>query len=195
VLCTRLAREELTAAFAQVASSVSVVTTVTDDDVPVGATVGSLTSVSLDPPLVLVCLSSTMFLPTAIARRGRFAVSVLSAGERDMAERFAGLTPGVRDRFEGVAARRDRSGMPVLPGSVAWLGCELWATYDGGDHRIVVGQVGHLRRWPGRDPLLRHDRGWVSVDSRAAHNGPREGGDGPGPRGRRSRQMWLAWPT
>lgn len=167
MLGTRTGAEEFIATFAQVATSVAVVTTLADDGAPVGVTVGSLTSVSLDPPLLLVCLGRGMYLPGAIARRGTFAVCVLGDDAAAVADRFAGRAPGVRDRFAGLGIDHDDRGMPLLPGCVAWLGCDLWATHDGGDHLIVVGRVRHQRRWPGRRPLLRHDRRWGSVTHQA----------------------------
>ncbi len=166
MLATRTGAEEFTATFARVATSVAVVSTRTEDDAPVGVTVGSLTSVSLEPPLLLVCLGSGMFLPGAIARSGRFAVSVLGADGQGLAERFAGMASDVQDRFAGIETVQDAHGMPLLPGSVAWFGCSPWATYDGGDHHILVGRVTHQRHWPDRRPLLRHNRGWSTIDAR-----------------------------
>ena len=170
MLGTRPATDEFTATFAQVATSVAVVTTLSEEGAPVGVTVGSLTSVSLDPPLLLVCLGREMYAPGAIARRGAFAVSVLGEDQSTLADRFAGLVPGLSDRFDGLAVSHDDRGMPLLPGCVAWLGCDLWTTQDGGDHLIVLGRVRQQRRWP-RRPLLRHDRRWGSV---LVHGGGRQ---------------------
>lgn len=154
-------------ALAQVAASVAIVTTAHDES-PVGCTVSSLVSVSLDPPLILVCLDKRKYLPEAISRCGAFAVNVLSDEQEPLASRFGGRSPATGSnsqpdgRFGGLRWRWT-AGTPVLPDCVARLCCQLWARYDGGDHHIVVGEVTYARSWTDRSPLLRFNRSWGHV--------------------------------
>jgi flavin reductase (DIM6/NTAB) family NADH-FMN oxidoreductase RutF len=104
----------------------------------IGATVNSFTSVSLDPPWVLFCLRHDSRLLTAIRAGGRFAVSILAAGQGGVAMDFAaeGLPA-----FDGLDCLTGATGAPILRGSVGYLECRLAEEYAGGDHRIVVGAV------------------------------------------------------
>lgn len=126
---------------ARYATGVSVVATV-HDGVRYGMTVNSLTSVSLDPLLMLFCCERDASLHEPVLASGTWAVSVLSAAQQDVASWFATRgRPGV-DQFDGQQARPgEASGAPVLEGALAWFECRTWATYDGGDHTIVVGEL------------------------------------------------------
>lgn len=138
---------------ARVASSVSIVTT-RYDGAPVGVTVSSLVSLSLEPPLVLICLGTQMFMPVAIQEHGGFAVNILSTAQRELALRFAGMLPDSTNRFAGVETRAAASGSPIILGCLAWLDCDVWNTYDGGDHVIIVGDIQAAAVQPERQPLL-----------------------------------------
>ncbi|MBC7497878.1 MAG: flavin reductase family protein [Sphingomonadaceae bacterium] len=136
-------------AFGAFATGVTVVTAVGADG-RVGLTANSLTSVSLDPPLLLFCPArSASALPTLRSAR-RFAVNVLAADQAHVADRFA--RRGV-DRFAD-ATWDDLDGLPVLAGALASFVCTLDAEHDGGDHVIVVGRVAAMRSHDGSDPLL-----------------------------------------
>ena len=126
---------------ARYATGVSVVATL-HDGVRYGMTVNSLTSVSLDPLLTLFCCERDASLHGPVLASGTWAVSVLSAAQQDVAAWFATRgRPGV-DQFEGQAAHPGAAtGSPVLDGALAWFECRTWATYDGGDHTIVVGEL------------------------------------------------------
>jgi flavin reductase len=128
-------------AMARYATGVSVVATV-HNGVRYGMTVNSLTSVSLDPLLMLFCCERDASLHEPLLTAGRWAVSVLSAGQQDVAAWFATRgRPGV-DQFDGQGAQPGAaSGAPILDGALAWFECRTWATYDGGDHTIVVGEL------------------------------------------------------
>lgn len=123
------------------ATGVAVVTTVADG-VPHGMTANSLVSVSLDPVLVLICVDrSARFLPP-LAESGTWAVSILGADMAGVSRSFAKRPQPGDDQFAGVAVRPGRvTGAPVFDGALAVLECRTWATYDGGDHVIVVGEV------------------------------------------------------
>jgi len=126
---------------ARYATGVSVVAAV-HDGVRYGMTVNSLTSVSLDPTLMLFCCERDASLHDPLMTAGSWAVSVLSAAQQPVAALFATRgRPGI-DQFDGQSAHPGKlTGAPILDGALAWFECRTWATYDGGDHAIVVGEV------------------------------------------------------
>lgn len=103
-----------------------------------GMTVNSLTSVSLEPPVLLVCLTAHARSTTAVLTAGRFAVSVLSARQEPLARRFA-----VRgaDHFDGLPLEYGEHAVPVVPDALAHLECTILRTLDVGDHVVVFGAV------------------------------------------------------
>lgn len=146
-------------AMGQFASGVTVVTTV-HGETPIGVTASSFTSLSLEPPLVLVSLSKRLFTHNVIAESGCFAVNVLSAHQLELGMRFAGMKPEITDRFAGLKTTTAVTGSPLLPDSLAWVDCQVWAMYDGGDHTIFVGEVRALSVSELDMPLLYHNRLW-----------------------------------
>ncbi|MCC5578421.1 MULTISPECIES: flavin reductase family protein [Microtetraspora] len=139
-------------ALGQFATGVAVVTTATPCGERAGVTVNSFTSVSLDPPLVLWCLSLRAPSEPVFRRAGRFVVNILAADQDELSQRFATPLP---DKFAGVETRLTRSGLPVLPGTVAYFACRTLTAHDGGDHRIFVGEVEQFER-QGGEPLVFH---------------------------------------
>jgi flavin reductase (DIM6/NTAB) family NADH-FMN oxidoreductase RutF len=119
------------------ATGVAIVTT-EQDGAYHGMTVNSLTSVSLDPLLLLVCLTKGTRTATAVRERGAFAVNLLGADQAELSDRFA--RPG-DDHFTGCDVAIHRTGLPVIAGALARLSCEVDAIHPGGDHIIVVGRV------------------------------------------------------
>lgn len=119
------------------ATGVAVVTTEADG-VAQGMTVNSLTSLSLDPPLLLACLTRGSRTAEAVVRRGAFVVNLLTRAQRHLSDRFA--RPG-HAHFEGLDVERTTSGLPALQGSGGRIECEVEAVHPGGDHVIVVGQA------------------------------------------------------
>ncbi len=128
-------------ALGQFATGITVVTARTADGRPVGLTVNAFTSVSLTPPLILVCLGDQTTEIDAYTAGGRFNVHVLSADQEQVSAVFA--TRGA-DKFGAVAWREDADGIPRLDQCLAYLRCGVEAVHDGGDHRIVVGRVDDL---------------------------------------------------
>lgn len=120
------------------ASGVTVITTPGAGGKPVGMTVSAFSSVSLDPPLILVCIDLKAECHPALQAAERFAVNILSQTQLDISRRFA--TKGV-DRFDGVPIRRGTTGMPLLEGAVSVLECRTVAAHPAGDHTIFVGEV------------------------------------------------------
>ncbi len=151
-------------AMAQFASGVTVVTT-RYGGVPVGVTASSFTSLSLDPPLVLVCLAKRLFTHKAIAESGVFAVNVLGAHQVELGMRFAGMRPEIKDRFADLHTTTAVTGSPLLPDTLAWVDCTVWAMYDGGDHTIFVGEVQDLAVSDLDRPLLYHNRLWRRTEA------------------------------
>jgi flavin reductase (DIM6/NTAB) family NADH-FMN oxidoreductase RutF len=119
-------------------SGVCVVTCLDNSGRRCGVTISSFTSVSLEPPLVLWSLSNAAPSLPAFEAAERFAVNVLEAGQRELSARFA---RPAEDKFAGVACTEGLGGVPLLRGAAAWLECSRYATYPGGDHTIVLGEV------------------------------------------------------
>jgi hydroxymethylglutaryl-CoA lyase len=171
-------------ALAQWASGVTVVTTVFNGQ-RLGLTVSSFSSVSLNPPLISVCLDKKLYTCTAIEQSGVFAVNVLDMNQMDYGLVFAGMKPGVEDRFAGIEFTTAVTESPILPGVLCWLDCKVWQAYDGGDHIIFVGEVQATDASGADTPLLYHNRLWrrsesldVPTLSHEAHIievGPRDG--------------------
>ncbi|MFC0625881.1 flavin reductase family protein [Kribbella deserti] len=112
------------------------------DGVAHAMTANAFTSVSLDPPLVLVCVDKAVRMHDAVLASGSWAVSVLSVGQCELAERFARSGRDLYTQFDGVPTTPGPiTGCPVISGALSWLECRTWATYPGGDHTIVVGEV------------------------------------------------------
>ena len=133
-------------------TGVTVVTTLQDDR-PVGLAAGSFFSVSLDPPLVGFCVTTTSNTWPAIERSGSFGVSILADDQTDICRRLAGKGA---DKFNGVPwSPAPVTGSPLLDGAVAHLDCDLEQQHLAGDHWIVVGRVRALDLHRGEaDPLV-----------------------------------------
>lgn len=132
------------------ASGVTIVTTLDGDGSPSGLTASAFTSVSLDPPLVLVCVDHKSQTYPPLLERGRFAVNVLTADQAELSRRFASSR---LDKFEGVVHHPGTSGQPLIDGALASLECATVATHVAGDHTVFVGLVEHGSAADG-DPLL-----------------------------------------
>ena len=137
-------------AFGAFATGVTVVTAIDSEGNRVGLTANSFSSVSLDPPLLLVCPARTASALPVIQASGRYAVNVLNLDQQSVAEQFT--RRGV-DRFAD-APWSDWHGLPVLADTCASFVCDLEAELDGGDHAILVGRVRALRIDADAEPLL-----------------------------------------
>lgn len=136
------------------ATGVTVVTVGGPD--PHGMTANSFAAVSLDPPLVLVCVQHDARMHKLLQRNGTFAVSVLASHQESVARYFANRhRPDGGDEFDAVEwTPGGVSGAPLLAGAVAQLECATWRTYDGGDHSIFVGRLLALDHRPDAEVLL-----------------------------------------
>ena len=139
------------------ASGVTIITAWDADQRPTGLTASSFTSVSLHPPLILVCVSQKAQSYPAIRAAGRFAVNILSAGQEAISRRFATTTSSSGDeKFAGLDYRPGPLGLPILTDALAELECTVVHAYPGGDHTIFVAQVdaADSRGDADKEPLL-----------------------------------------
>lgn len=133
------------------ATGITIVTAMGVDGQPIGLTANSFTSVSLDPPLLLVCIARSAGSAAALEAAGHFAVNVLQIGQQPASNKFASR---VGDRFADTPWTNGSTGVPILTGSLSIFECSRHAVHDGGDHLILVGQVVSATFEPSRDPLL-----------------------------------------
>ncbi len=141
-------------------SGVTIVTGITPEG-PAGFTCQSFSSLSLDPPLVLLLAGRSSSTWPRIEAAGRFCVNVLAEAQGDLAVTFA---KSGTDKFAGVGWRPTAAGNPVLEETTAWIDCTLHAVHDGGDHVIVVGAVQELEA-SGTGPLVFHRGGFAATRS------------------------------
>lgn len=141
-------------AYGAFATGVTVVTV--GGPTPHGMTANSFTTVSLDPPLVLVCVGRDAIMHGSLSEAGRFAVSVLTSRQEPVARYFADRRrPLGREQFDVVDwVPGERTGAPLIAGALAHFECDLWRAYDGGDHTIFIGALLALDRRAEEDALL-----------------------------------------
>lgn len=139
------------AAMGSFPSGVVIATTLDGEGKPWGFTASSFSSVSLDPPLVLVCLAKSAECHAAFAATGLFAINILAGDGEAVARRFA--TRGAR-KFTGDELVVGEQGLPTVSGAAAVLVCRKFARYDGGDHSIIVGEVQSVNHEPARDAMI-----------------------------------------
>ena len=150
-------------------SGVTVVATLADDTHEfqyAGMTVSAFTSLSLEPPLIVVCIAKNTTTTDCILKHRVLGVSILNGDQAELSDRFAGRVdlPSHGDRFEGVAVGIAVTGAPVLQHALAWLDCRVQSVHDGSTHWIVCGEVvatGHA----GSDvsPLIYFNRAYFSL--------------------------------
>lgn len=143
------------------ASGVSVVVTPREKGVQ-AITVSSFTSVSLTPPLILVCIETESRSHEGIVGAGCFSVNVLADGKSEISDMAAGRRGPGGHALPGVGWRTAKTGAPVLVDALAWVDCTVAARHDGGDHSIFVGRVEAAGAADGA-PLLWYDRGYARL--------------------------------
>lgn len=137
------------------ASGVTVVTTKHNDHL-YGMTVSSFSSLSLKPPLVLICIDNKVNTHGAIVQAGHFVINILEKRQEHLSRRFS---TSENDKFTGVAWHSGRLGLPVLEGVLGVIECRLSETLPGGDHTIFIGEVIDAEVREGV-PLLYYRRGY-----------------------------------
>jgi flavin reductase ActVB len=138
---------------------VTVVTTKTADGSDRGMTVSAFCSLSLEPPLVLICIEKTASAHGALTSAPRFVVNILSSKQEQIARRFSIVDI---DRFEGVGFSRSGNGIAVLDDVLGVIECNRFALHDGGDHTIIVGEV-EAGRANNEAPLLYYRGGYAQL--------------------------------
>ncbi|MFN0317922.1 MAG: flavin reductase family protein [Burkholderiales bacterium] len=120
-------------------TGVTVVTTLVDSQ-PYGCAANAVSSLSLNPPTMLVCLARTSNTHSHLIRSGRFAINILgdSAESREICRIFASKS---EDKFSNIDYRHGRAGVPILKQAIGWMECQLSDAYDSGDHTIFIGKV------------------------------------------------------
>ena len=138
------------------ATGVNVITT-HGEKTMYGMTASAFSSVSLDPPLVLICIGETAEGAEVIQSNGCFAVNVLSGEQEALSNFFASKSrPRGRDAFKSVDYHQGVTGSPLIDGASAHLDCRLHETHHSGDHLIFIGEVLALSHDPEVEPLLFH---------------------------------------
>ena len=141
-------------------SGVTVVTTKAADGSDQGMTVSAFCSLSLQPPLVLVCIEKMASVHNALTSSPAFIVNILSEKQEQIARRFSIVDI---DRFEGVGFSRSRNGIVVLDDVLGVIECNRFSQYDGGDHTIILGEVEAGRAETGA-PLLYYRGGYAQME-------------------------------
>ena len=147
-------------ALGRFASGVTVLTTCGPNGTDHGMTASAFCSVSLDPPLILVCVEKVATMHDSIVSCSHFAVNVLAQTQEQIARRFAEVEG---DRFQGIGFSRGAHSIPVIDDALAVLHCRRTTTYAGGDHTIVIGEV-ESATWRDDKPLLYYRGGYAGLE-------------------------------
>lgn len=142
------------------ASGVTVVTARDAEGTDHGMTASAFCSLSLEPPLVLVCIEHAASMHPVLEQATHFAVNVLSAGQEAISRRFA---ERLEDRFEGIGFERGLTGAALITDALAHLECRKRGRHDGGDHSIFIGEVISARAGDDR-PLLYYRGGYAQLE-------------------------------
>ena len=141
------------------ASGITVITARSADGAPHGMTVSAFSSLSLDPPLVLVCIGNEATMAPLLADAAAFGVNILGDTQEALSRRFAGK---LEDRFAGIGYTEGQLGAPILDDVLAWMQCRIVARHPAGDHVILVGQVEQAGVRDG-NPLLYFRGGYAAL--------------------------------
>ncbi|MEW6206797.1 MAG: flavin reductase family protein [Acidobacteriota bacterium] len=133
-----VSKDEFRRAMASFASGVNIVTTRSEENAKLGITVSAFSSLSLEPPLILICIDKRASIHDHLREGRHFAVNILAEGQESLSNRFASRET---DRFNGIECAEGASGLPLIGGALAHIECRVVAAYPGGDHTIYVGEV------------------------------------------------------
>ena len=131
-------KNELRRVMGHFATGVTVITTMRKSGEMHGLTANAFTSVSLNPPLVLVCVDKKAESYPCFDESGVFTVNILGADQEDISRRFA-VSGG--EKFEGISYHSGANNAPIISGTIGYIECKVVASHDGGDHTIYVGEV------------------------------------------------------
>lgn len=146
----------------QFSTGVAIISSVDEIGDPVGLTVGTFSSVSLEPPLAAFFVAETSATFPSIEASGRFCANILSADQRDLGLRFA---KSGADKFAEVRWRPGRTGSPIIRGNHGWAECLIESTRPLGDHILVVGRIVDLGLGDDVDPLIFYRGGFHGVQA------------------------------
>jgi flavin reductase (DIM6/NTAB) family NADH-FMN oxidoreductase RutF len=144
------------------ATGITVITTLDENGHPHGMTVNSFSSVSLDPPLVLVCIDLRNAILGHFLTSAWFAVNILAEHQEDVSRRFSSAS---ENRFRGLEWERGASGVPLLAGVLAHMECALTKTFEAGDHAMLVGEVREASYREGK-PLVYFNSSYQNIRER-----------------------------
>lgn len=133
------------------ATGVAIATCMDEAVRPVGITINSLTSVSLDPPLILFCVSKKSGTLAAFMACENFALNILGHTQKDIAHNFSRYN---HDKFQNINWKKSSNDLPVFENSIAIFECKKYACHDGGDHEIIIGEVLSASGNSKQSPLL-----------------------------------------
>lgn len=146
---------------AQFATGIAIASTVDPSSgAPHGMTINSFTSVSMDPPLVLICVDRAAGLLSIFEAAGHYGLSFLTVEQKELSSRFARRG---EDRFGGVGWRRGRTGVPLIPDALAHMECKIANVVPAGDHAVLIGEVVSADIYSG-SPLLYFESGYRSLE-------------------------------
>jgi flavin reductase len=148
--------EQLRALMRRFPAGVAVVTVDAEGE-RLGLTVGTLVSLSLDPPLVGIAIAREAAMHELLRQAGRFALSLLGSDQEAVAQHFARGFPPIA-HWHGIAHREGSAGAPLLEGALGWLECRTWAEHAVGDHTLFVGEVLECELGAAYPPLVYLDR-------------------------------------
>lgn len=152
-------RNELRRVMGHFATGVTIITTVSKDGQPFGLTANSFTSVSLEPPLVLICVDKKAESYPHFEESRVFTVNILNNEQESLSRKFA-VSGG--DKFRGIAYHTGANGVPILDGALAYLECKLYSAHDGGDHTLYLGEIEQAETVDGK-PLLFYRGGYRAI--------------------------------
>ena len=152
-----LESRELRNALGRFVTGVCLITTVSETQEPLGMTANSFSSVSLDPPLVLWSLQNNSDVYACFASPRYFAINILSSEQQAYSNQYAKKGQHL---LQSAHFRPGKYGAPIIRHALATFECELYATHDGGDHRIIVGRITDMHQRPTGEPLVFYSGGY-----------------------------------
>ena len=153
-------KEKLKSYMRMFPQGVTVVTTMLNG-IPGGITVSAFTSISLNPPLIMISISKDSAFHDVLMKTKIFAVNLLGKDHKEISERFAGKYG--ENKFGNVKYKIGKLGVPLLEDALATLECNIWNTYDGGDHTIIVGEVTEINFNKQDLPLIYYNRKYTTL--------------------------------
>ncbi len=133
------------------------------NDGPKGLTVSAFTSISLDPPLVLVSISKASAVHDNFRQSKEFAVNLLADDQKSVSDRFAGRHE-LKDKFQGIGFHPGTMGSPIISGARAVIECRTWEVYDGGDHSLLIGEVVKAEKLSDKPPLVFYGQQYTTTE-------------------------------